>query len=99
MTWFIQYLSSVKKDTEKLDPQVKRRIKDFLENRVANLNDPRSIGESLKGTLSEFWKYRVGDNRIICEIKDNELIILAVKIGNRRDVYKKVKTNYSINEN
>ena len=88
MTWVIQYLSSVKKDTDKLDPQVKRRIKDFLENRIACLEDPRSVGESLNGTLSEFWKYRVGDYRIICEIKDNELIILAVKIGNRREVYK-----------
>lgn len=88
MTWVIQYLSSVKKDTEKLDPQVKRRIRDFLENRIASLEDPRAIGESLKGTLSEFWKYRVGDYRIICEIKDSELIILAVKIGNRREVYK-----------
>mgnify|MGYP003450892035 CR=1 FL=1 len=77
MTWVIQYLSSVKKDTDKLDPQVKRRIKDFLENRIACLEDPRSVGESLKGTLSEFWKYRVGDYRIICEIKDNELIILG----------------------
>lgn len=89
MTWVIQYLSSVKKDTEKLDPQVKRRIRDFLEQRIASLEDPRSTGESLKGTLSEFWKYRVGDYRIICEIKDNELVILAVKIGNRREVYKK----------
>lgn len=89
MTWVIQYLSSVKKDAEKLDPQVKRRIRDFLEQRIASLEDPRSIGESLKGTLSEFWKYRVGDYRIICEIKDNELVILAVKIGNRREVYKK----------
>ena len=88
MTWVIQYLSSVKKDTEKLDPQVKRRIRDFLENRIANLEDPRSIGESLKGKFSEFWKYRVGDYRIICEIKDSELIILTVKIGNRREVYK-----------
>lgn len=88
MSWSIQYLSSVKKDTQKFDPQVKRRIKDFLEERVAKLADPRSIGESLKGQLCEFWKYRVGDYRIICEIKDKELIILAVKIGNRREVYK-----------
>ena len=88
MTWAIKYLSSVKKDTDKLDPQVKRRIRDFLETRVAGLVDPRSIGESLKGTLNEFWKYRVGDYRIICEIKDMELTILAVKIGNRREIYK-----------
>lgn len=73
----------------KLDAQVNRRIITFLEERIANLDDPRSVGEALKGSrFGEFWKYRVGDWRIICDIQDNTLVILALNIGNRREVYK-----------
>lgn len=66
-----------------------RRILAFLHGRLAKLDDPRSIGEALKGPkLGDFWKYRVGDYRIISSIEDNVLKILVVKIGNRREVYK-----------
>ena len=64
-------------------------IQVFLRDRVAGLDDPRSIGEALKGSrLGEFWKYRVGDYRIISCIEDGALRILVVKIGNRREVYR-----------
>ena len=60
-----------------------------MRERVAVLDDPRSIGEALKGArLGEFWKYRVGDYRIISCIEDGALLILVVKIGNRREVYR-----------
>jgi len=73
----------------KLDPQIARRILKFLFERVATLDDPRSIGEALKGSrLGEFWKYRLGDYRIISRIEDGEVIILVVRIGNRREVYR-----------
>ena len=73
----------------KLDPQIARRILGFLRDRVAVLDDPRSIGEALRGSrLGEFWKYRVGDYRIISSIEDRVLRILVVKIGNRREVYR-----------
>ena len=56
---------------------------------VATLDNPRSIGEALKGsTLGEFWKYQVGDDRVIASIEDRALCILVVKIGNRREVYR-----------
>ena len=56
---------------------------------MATLDNPRSIGEALKGTaLGEFWKYRVGDYRIIANIEDRALCVLVVKIGNRREVYR-----------
>ena len=56
---------------------------------MAELDDPRSIGEALKGSkLGEFWKYRVGDWRIIASIEDDALRILVVRIGNRREVYR-----------
>jgi mRNA interferase RelE/StbE len=56
---------------------------------VAKLDDPRSIGAALKGSvLGNFWKYRVGDYRIIADIEDKVLRIYAVEIGNRKEVFR-----------
>lgn len=70
-----------------MDKQNARRIVDFMDMRIAVLADPRQTGKSLKGELGEFWRYRVGDYRILCEIRDDELVILAAIIGHRREVY------------
>ena len=89
MAWQIKFDDAAKKDLAKLDKQIAKRITEFLRERVAVLDDPRSIGEALKGSkLGEFWKYRVGDYRIISSIEDGALRILVVKIGNRREVYR-----------
>jgi mRNA interferase RelE/StbE len=89
MVWKVELDEDVGRELAKLDPQVSRRILKFLFERVATLDDPRSIGEALKGSkLGEFWKYRVGDYRIISSIEDGALRILVVKIGNRREVYR-----------
>lgn len=89
MAWQIRFDDHSKKDLAKLDPQIAKRIMVFLRERVAVLDDPRSIGEALKGSkLGDFWKYRVGDYRIISSIEDGALCILVVKIGNRREVYR-----------
>jgi mRNA interferase RelE/StbE len=60
----------------------------FLNDRVRPLENPRSIGEALRGPLGDFWKYRVGDFRIVAAIEDHLVRILIVRIGNRRDVYR-----------
>ena len=89
MAWRIELEDAAKKDLANMDKQIARRITAFLRERVAVLDDPRSIGEALKGSkLGEFWKYRVGDYRIIGSIEDGALRILVVKIGNRREVYR-----------
>lgn len=89
MAWKIEFEPVAERELDKLDPQVARRILTFLHRRVASLDDPRSIGEALKGSkLGEFWKYRVGDYRIISSIEDGALRIFVVKIGNRREVYR-----------
>ena len=89
MVWQIEFGDAAKKDLAKLDKQLARRITAFLRERVAVLDDPRSIGEALKGSkLGEFWKYRVGDYRIISSIEDGALRVLVVRIGNRREVYR-----------
>lgn len=89
MAWLIEFDDSAKKDLAKIDKPIARRITDFLRNRVAPLDNPRSIGHALTGSeLGEFWRYRVGDYRIICEIQDKVLKILVVRIGNRREIYR-----------
>jgi len=85
----VEFGDEAKKDLAKLDRQIARRIAAFLRDRVAVLDDPRSLGDALKGSqLGEFWKYRVGDYRIIALIEDSVLRILVVRIGNRREVYR-----------
>jgi mRNA interferase RelE/StbE len=89
MAWKIEFDPAAERELGKLDPQIARRILKFLFERVAPLDDPRSIGEALKGSrLGEFWKYRLGDYRIISRIEDREVIVLVVRIGNRREVYR-----------
>lgn len=89
MAWLIEIDDAAQKDLAKLDKPIAKRITTFLRERVAVLDDPRSIGEPLKGSrLGDFWKYRVGDYRIISNIEDGSLRILVVKIGNRREVYR-----------
>ena len=89
MAWEVELSALAQKNLDQLDPQIARRILAFLHERVAALDDPRSIGQALKGAeLGAFWKYRVGDYRIISSIEDGALKILVVRVGNRREVYR-----------
>jgi mRNA interferase RelE/StbE len=89
MAWRIEFDRAAVRDLEKLDPQIARRILAFLHGRVGVLDDPRAIGDALKGSkLGAFWKYRVGDYRIIAKIEDEALLVLVVRVGNRREVYR-----------
>ena len=89
MAWKVELDEAAEHELDKLDTQVARRILSFLFDRVAKLDDPRSIGESLKGSkLGAFWKYRVGDYRIVASIEDDALRVLVVRVGNRREVYR-----------
>lgn len=90
MAWKIELDKAAERDLDVLEPQIARRVLTFLHKRVAALDDPRSIGEALRGSaLGTFWKYRVGDYRIISNIEDDVLRILVVRIGNRKNIYKK----------
>ena len=89
MAWKVELDPAAERELDKLDPQNARRILTFLHGRVAVLENPRSIGEALHGSdLGNFWKYRVGDYRIVASIEDRALRILVVKIGNRKEVYR-----------
>lgn len=90
MAWRIEFDDKAKKDLTALDKTIAKRITAFLRERVSTLDDPRSIGDAVKGSkLGAFWKYRVGDYRIITSIEDGALRILVVRIGNRKEVYQK----------
>jgi mRNA interferase RelE/StbE len=89
LAWTIKIEDSALKELKKIDKIHARRILDFLNQRVAKLEDPRSIGQALKGAkLGNFWKYRAGDYRIICDIQDSVLFILILRRGNRREIYR-----------
>ncbi|MGH8559281.1 MAG: type II toxin-antitoxin system RelE family toxin [Methylococcales bacterium] len=89
MAWRIVYLPAAERDLAGLDAETRRRVLKFIDQRIASLENPRLIGEPLHGrTLGNFWKYRVGDYRIICDIQDKEVRVVVVKIGNRREVYR-----------
>jgi len=89
LAWQIELAEAAAKELAQLDRPVARRITAFLRERLARLDDPRSIGEALKGQrLGNFWKYRVGDWRIIASIEDDLVRILVLRIDNRREVYR-----------
>ena len=74
-------------DLKKPGRPIQARLLGFLRSRVASLENPRSIGEALSGArLGSYWKYRVGDWRIVCDIQDQRIVVRVLRIGNRRDV-------------
>ena len=88
LAWLIELTASARKELAKLDRQAARRITTFLRERIANSANPRSTGKALTGPLGGLWRYRTGDFRIVCEIQDDALCVLVIKIGNRREVYR-----------
>ena len=88
MAWKVELRPNAEKQLDQLDPQVARRILKFLSTRLLVTDNPRSIGAALTGPLSRYWKYRVGDYRLICDIQDGIITILILDIGNRREVYR-----------
>ncbi len=89
MAWTVELSSEADRELSKLDAQHARRILKFLRERLAKLDDPRSLGEALHGSrLGEFWGYRVGDYRLICKIEGDCLIVLVLRVGHLRQIYR-----------
>lgn len=89
MAWRVELSAEADRELSKLDAQHSKRILKFLRDRVAKLDDPRGIGEALHGSrLGEFWKYRVGDYRLICKIEDSLLVVLVLRVGHRKEIYR-----------
>lgn len=88
MAWSIIVKNEVKKDLRKLDKIIQKRIYHFLESTLAKIENPRMLGSALRGKFSKYWKYRIGDYRIICRIEDMPPTILILAIGHRREIYR-----------
>ena len=89
MAWRVEFDPDAVKDLKKLDKQIQIRILDFLRERLARLDNPRELGESLAGSKpGNYWKYRVGDWRIICDLQDQRIVVRVLRVGNRREVYR-----------
>lgn len=88
MAWQIELTPEAEKQLSKIDRQSAKRIINFLSDRIAPAEDPRTAGKALKGVLREFWRYRVGNYRIICRIDDDWLLILVVRVAHRSEVYR-----------
>jgi mRNA interferase RelE/StbE len=88
LAWTIDYTETARKQLRKLDRPTARRIVDFMEERVSGQSDPRNTGKALTGPmLNAYWRYRVGDFRIICDLQDGALCILVIELGHRKTVY------------
>jgi mRNA interferase RelE/StbE len=88
LAWEIEYTDTARRQLRKLDKPSARRILDYMDQRVAPLADVRSLGKALRGPLGEFWRYRVGEYRIVCEVLDKQLRILVVRVDARKDIYR-----------
>jgi len=89
LAYKVEFDPEALKDLKKLDRPVQQRLVGFLKARVGTLENPRDVGEPLSGAvLGNYWKYRVGDWRIICDIQDARIIVRVLRIGNRREIYR-----------
>jgi mRNA interferase RelE/StbE len=86
--WTIELSDGAKRQLRKFDRIVSKRITRFLQERVSILGDPRQLGKTLRGDFGDYWSYRVGDYRILCEIHDDRLVVLVVAIGHRSEIYR-----------
>lgn len=88
MAWTVEVSAQARKQLEKLGSQEVARITRYLRDRIAPSDDPRQFGKPLVSDLSGYWRYRVGDYRVVCQLIDNKLVVLVVDIGHRREVYR-----------
>jgi mRNA interferase RelE/StbE len=87
LIWQIKFDPRAVKELKKIDKKAQKRIIDYLKKKVATQDNPRIFGKSLKGDKRGFWRYRVGDYRVICNLLDDTMIILVIKIGHRQSIY------------
>lgn len=89
MAWTIEFLPAAAKELKRLGKAEAARIIATLETRIATLDDPRALGSALTGDLSGLWRWRIGDYRVVARIEDERITILVVRIGHRREVYRR----------
>lgn len=88
MSWELRYSERARKQLSKLDPRTRAILLSWMDKNVNGCDDPRAHGKPLTGNLAGSWRYRVGDYRVLCELRDGELVVLALEVAHRREVYR-----------
>lgn len=88
MKYKVEFSEQGKKDLKKLDISIQKIILKWIKKNLLECENPRVHGKSLVGNLRGYWRYRVGNYRILCDIQDEKITILVLEIGHRRDIYK-----------
>lgn len=87
MTWSVEFDDAAAKELRKLDRQAQQEILRYFRERIATDEDPRRFGKPLSRDLVGLWRYRVRNYRMICNIEDDKLIVLVLRVGHRKDIY------------
>ena len=87
MSYQVETTTRFDREFKKLDKYTQRMLKTWIGKHLLNCTDPRQYGKGLTANRSGQWRYRIGDYRLICEIQDDKLVILALSVGHRREVY------------
>ena len=88
MSYRVETTPRFDKEFKKLDRYTMKMIKAWINKNLVGCEDPRAHGKGLTSNRSGQWRYRIGDYRLLCEIKETELVILALSVGHRSTVYK-----------
>ena len=88
MSYHVETTPRFDKEFKKLDKYTQQMIKSWIGKNLQNCENPRTHGKGLTANKSGQWRYRIGDYRLLCLIQDQELIILALNVGHRRDIYR-----------
>ena len=87
MRYSVELTKNARKELKKLDSHISLRITDWIRKNLEGCENPRQFGKALTGNHIGEWSYRVGDYRIIAEIRDNKILILVTTVGHRREIY------------
>lgn len=87
MIWSVEFDDAAAKELRKLDRQAQQEVLRYLRERISTSEDPRRFGKPLSRDLTGLWRYRVRNYRMICNIEDDKLIVLVLRVGHRKDVY------------
>jgi len=87
LAWKIEFDHRALKEFKKLDRSIQKTMLKYLKERIATADDPRLLGKALADNLKGLWRYRVGNYRIICQVIEDEITILVLRVGHRRLIY------------
>ena len=88
MTWTVEWDDKARRELRKLNPSTQGDILRYFRERIMVDDDPRRFGKALRHELQGLWRYRIGDYRVVCQIQDEHLIVLALSVGHRRNIYR-----------